>query len=467
MPTSFSQEKKLRAYLDSKQFYAPEIGNYLEVYLQFAGTSLNYKGKEGGLIGEIAVRLSVLSNDSTIASDAYRLETPFMKDSIVEDFYDLKRFVLAPGKYTLSIQLMDLNSSAIPLTANQPLVIEEFNESITLSDIQIAEVAYKGDSTSIFYKSGLVIIPRLSTFYPSELNTIPLYFELYNTNLLEEDVCALKQSIYTEKGEELIDYITYTKHTPTQVLPIFKKVDISALPTGKYTLTYTLLSRSLIELATQSYEFERSNDMDLTVYNDKIILDPRFQSSITDDSVSYYLESLIPISKSAEIKNIISTLKSKNMDDQRKHIQAFWIKTAVANPYDNWLKYKAQVQLVERIYANNFQEGFETDRGRVYLQYGAPTTIVVKENSPSEYPYEIWQYNKIQAFSNKRFIFYNPDLVNNTYRLLHSDMIGELKNPGWSNALSKRNTTNGNIDDPNQNNEKHYGGNSNDLFRQY
>jgi hypothetical protein len=91
----------------------------------------------------------------------------------------------------------------------------------------------------------------------------------------------------------------------------------------------------------------------------------------------------------------------------------------------------------------------------------------VKENSPSEYPYEIWQYNKIQAFSNKRFIFYNPDLVNNTYRLLHSDMIGELKNPGWSNALSKRNTTNGNIDDPNQNNEKHYGGNSNDLFRQY
>ncbi len=464
---SFAQEKKLRAYLDSKQFYAPEIGNYLEVYLQFAGTSLNYKGKDGGLAGEVAVRLSILSNDSTIASDAYRLETPFMKDSIIEDFYDLKRFVLAPGKYTLSIQLMDLNSAAIPLTANQPLVIEEFNESITLSDIQIAEVAYKGDSSSIFYKSGLVIIPRLSTFYPSELNTIPLYFEIYNSHLLEDDICAIKQMILSEKGEEIVTYTSYTKHDPSIVLPIFKKVDISTLPTGKYTLSYTLLSRSLIELATQTYEFERSNDLDLTVYNEKIILDPRFQASITDDSVSYYLESLIPISKSAEIKNIISTLKSKNIEDQRKHIQAFWIKTAVVNPYDNWLKYKAQVQLVERIYANNFQEGFETDRGRVYLQYGAPTTIVVKENSPSEYPYEIWQYNKIQAFSNKRFIFYNPDLVNNTYRLLHSDMIGELKNPGWSNALSKRNTTNGNIDDPNQNNEKHFGGNSNDLFRQY
>jgi len=464
---TIAQEKRLRAYLDSKQFFAPEIGNYLEVYLQFSGTSLKYKGKDSGLIGEVAVRLSVLSNDSIIASDAYRLETPFMKDSIIEDFYDLKRFVLSPGKYTLSIELMDLNSSAAALTAKQPLVIEEFNESITLSDIQIAEIAYKGDSTSVFYKSGLVIIPRLSTFYPSELNTIPLYFEMYNTQLLEDDVCALKQTILSDKGEELVDYTTFTKHTPSQVLPIFKKVDISTLPTGKYTLSYTLLSRSMIELTTQTYEFERSNDIDQTVYNEKIILDPRFQASITDDSVTYYLESLIPISKSTEIKNIISTLKTKNIEDQRKHIQAFWIKTAVANPYDNWLLYKAQVQLVERLYSNNFQEGYETDRGRVYLQFGAPTTIVVKENSPSEYPYEIWQYNKIQAFSNKRFIFYNPDLVNNTYRLLHSDMIGELKNPGWSNVLSKRNTTNGNIDDANQNNEKHYGGNSNDLFRQY
>ena len=70
-------------------------------------------------------------------------------------------------------------------------------------------------------------------------------------------------------------------------------------------------------------------------------------------------------------------------------------------------------------------------------------------------------------FSNKRFIFYNPDLVNNAYRLLHSDMLGELKNPAWPQILAKRNTYNGNVDDPNQNNVTHWGGESNDLFRQY
>lgn len=458
---------KLRTYIDNKQFFAPGVGNYLEVYLQFVGQSVHYKGKDSGLEGEIAVRMSVLIGDSVVVMDAYRLTTPFMKDSIVEDFYDVKRFVLAPGKYSLSIELMDLNSVQAPLSATLPIVIEEMNEGIAFSDIEIAELAYKGEESSPFYKSGLCIIPRLATFYPTELTTIPVYFELYNTSSLGDSVFALKQVIRNEKGIELPDYTVYTRHTTSSVVPVMRKVDISLLPSGKYTLNYTLLTRSMIELSEQSYEFDRSNDIDFSMQTESIVLDPNFQASITKDSVTYYLESLIPISRSSEVKNIISTLKSKDEEKQRKHIQAFWALTAPGNSYDAWIKYKLQVQLVERVYSNNFQEGFETDRGRVYLQYGAPTNIVQKETSPTEYPYEIWQYNKIGSFSNKRFVFYNPDLVNNAYRLLHSDMIGELKNPGWPQTLAKRNTSGGNIDDPNLFMQDKYGDNANDLFRQY
>ena len=83
------------------------------------------------------------------------------------------------------------------------------------------------------------------------------------------------------------------------------------------------------------------------------------------------------------------------------------------------------------------------------------------------YKYEIWVYDKIGVFSNKRFVFYNPDLVNNAYRLLHSDMLGELKNPAWQQILVKRNTNDGTVDDPNKFNQKAWGSNSYDLFRQY
>lgn len=466
--TSTAQDQKLKAYLDTKQFYAPEIGNYIEIYFQFAASSVKYKGVEGGLQGDLAIQLDVTDGIKTVTSDAYRLQSPLMKDSIVEDFFDLKRFALTPGKYILNIELSDINTENSPLKASVPVQIDDLSNAISISDIEVAEFAFKGDENSVFFKSGINIIPRLSTFYPTELSVIPVYLEIYNTNQLEDTVCGLKQSLVNmETGAEVPEFTVFSRHTTSSVLPILRKVDINTLPTGKYALNYTLLSRSLSELSTQQYVFERSNDLDIPWTVENMVIDPAFQASITDDSVAYYLESLIPIAKPAEIKNIISVLKLKDREQERRHIQAFWLKTAPNSAYDSWLKYKEQVQLVERLYSNNFQEGFETDRGRVYLQYGAPTNIVQRETSPTEYPYEIWQYNKIGKFSNKRFVFYNPDLVNNAYRLLHSDMIGELKNPSWPQTLSKRNTNNGNIDNPNQFLQQNWGGNSNDFFRQY
>jgi GWxTD domain-containing protein len=197
---------------------------------------------------------------------------------------------------------------------------------------------------------------------------------------------------------------------------------------------------------------------------EEIILDPNFQASITDDSLSYYLASLIPIARPAEVKSIMKTLKAKSPDLCRKHIQQFWVQTAGADASNKWLIYKKNVQLVEKNYGNNFQDGFETDRGRVYLQYGQPNTIIVRETSPAEYPYEIWHYYKIKTFSNKRFVFYNPDLVNNAYRLLHSDMVGEQQNYKWQEMLVKRNAGSTNVDSNSGNNQ--YGTNSGYYYKQ-
>jgi len=465
--TSFGQNKKLRAYLDNKQFYAPSVGNYVEFNLQFVGYSLNYVGKEGGLIGEVLVESTVTKGNDTINSEAYRLSSPLMRDSLVEDFFDLQRVKLNPGKYQYNIRLTDLNSESDPLSASAPILVEELGDAISISDIEVAEVATVGDPESIFYKSGYNIIPRLSTFYPEQLNTLPVYFEVYNSTHLADTSFKVKQSIVNAStGEEMTKNDLYTYHSTGEVVPIFRKIHLDRLTTGKYILSFTIVSNNDLELSSQSYEFERSNDLIIDISANDAILDPAFQKSITDDSLLYYLECLIPICGAQEVRNISEIAKSKDAERARKYIQVFWLSTTPDNPYEGWMKYKAQVQMVERIYANNFQEGYETDRGRVYLQYGSPTNVISREVSDSEYPYEIWRYNKIGAFSNKRFIFYNPDLVNNTYRLLHSDMIGELKNQSWPQELSKRNTRNGGVDNPNSNVIDKWGENSMDDFRQ-
>jgi GWxTD domain-containing protein len=463
-----AQETKLRVYIDNKQFYSPESGNYLEVYFQFVGHTFKYYPAESGLQSEVAVIINLFQDGQRITGDAYRLNSPVMKDSIIDDFFDLKRFAVNPGNYTLSVEISDVNSTNKPINATLPIIIDDLSKGISASDIESIEYATLSKEENVFVKSGYSIIPRLSTFFPKEITSIPIYMEFYNSNELNDTLCAVKEYIInTENGREIFQFTNYFKQHTAEVLPILRNMDISELPTGKYALNYTLLSSNLAELSTQSFLFERSNDIDYSLLTDNIILDPSFQSSISSDSVSYFLESLIPIAKPAEIKNIITVLKKETEENQRKHIQAFWSQSTPNNPYEEWMKYKGQVLLVQELYGNNFQEGFETDRGRVYLQYGSPTTIVQREVSSTEYPYEIWQYNKIGQFSNRRFIFYNPDLVNNAYRLLHSDMLGELKNPAWPQILSSRNTNKGNVDNPNQNVQDHWGGNSFDLFRQY
>lgn len=461
-------QKQLRAYVDNKQFFAPGVGNYVEFNFQFVGYSFNYVAVDGGLIADVLVETSIFDGDSVLASNAYRLNSPIMRDSIIEDFYDVQRFGLKPGNYIFNIRLTDLNSSSDPLSAEMPLRVEEMGDAVSISDIEIAEIATTGDPESIFYKSGYNIIPRLSTFYPEQLDALPIYLEVYNSGLLGDTSFRLKQTITNaQTGEKLPDFEMITEYSANDVVPVFRKIQLNKITTGTYVVQYTILSKNDAPLATQQYEFERSNDQAVDLFAGEIIIDPEFQKSIPNDSVGYYLESLIPISRAVEVKSIIELLKGNDGNAVRKYIQQYWVITAGDNAYHEWLAYKTQVQLVEKLYSNNFQEGFETDRGRVYLQYGSPTNIISREVSDMEYPYEIWQYNKIGTFSNKRFIFYNPDLVNNAYRLLHSDMIGELKNNAWPQELSKRNTRSGGIDDPNSHVIDKWGQNSLDDYNQY
>lgn len=465
-----AQKNQLKAYLDHKVFYEPSAGSYVEVHLQFLGYSLKYKGVQGGLQGEVAVQMSFISNGQVVASDAYRLNSPLMRDSVVEDFYDLRRFALKPGIYELEISLQDLISGASPMTGKQTIEVKDLGAQASLSDIQVSEVMTPTQTESTFSKSGYEMIPRISNYYTTEANSLPVYFELYNPSEGPETL-GIRQTIYKSGNytEGIESFTRFSRHEVNKVQPVIRVIDITKLQSGEYTLEYTLISKENKELAKTSYFFERSNDIADAITADNIIIDPAFQASITEDSVYFYLESLIPISGPAEVKNIISILKKKDKAQSRKYIQAYWVMSSSASmqkPYEAWMRYKAQVQLVQRLYSNNFLDGFETDRGRVYLQYGPPNNIISRETSPSEYPYEIWQYDKIKKYSNKRFVFYNPDLVNNNYRLLHSDMIGELQNYRWQQALAKRNSPNRNIDDPNDGNNDHFGGNSRELFNQ-
>ena len=135
-----------------------------------------------------------------------------------------------------------------------------------------------------------------------------------------------------------------------------------------------------------------------------------------------------------------------------------------SEPGLEWSKYKSEVKKTDQLFGTKVRRGYETDRGRIYLKYGAPNTVTDRPNEPSAYPYQIWHYYKIGKFNNKRFIFYMPDIGSNEYIVLHSNLQGEFFNNNWKVDLHRRNTPGRDVDGTQNPNDNQWGSNSNTFF---
>jgi len=152
----------------------------------------------------------------------------------------------------------------------------------------------------------------------------------------------------------------------------------------------------------------------------------------------------------------------------------FWKSRNDKDPQLMWLEYYKEVMKVNKEFGTYGLKGYDTDRGRVYLQYGPPDQRTKADVEPSAYPYEIWEYNSLydkslaltypdNKQSNKKFVFYNPDLVTNKYTLIHSTAQGEINNVRWELLIHKRDTQSNNLD--NETVPEHFGGNADDNYR--
>ena len=80
-----------------------------------------------------------------------------------------------------------------------------------------------------------------------------MYFEVYNTDKGNDSIYVIKQSLWDKKeNNELEEYTIYSKIKTNAVIPTFKIVDISEIPTGKYLLKYELINRQQEIIARQS-----------------------------------------------------------------------------------------------------------------------------------------------------------------------------------------------------------------------
>ena len=223
---SFSQGTKLKTYLDTKQFYAPNVGNYLEIYMQFVSYSVVYKNEGTGLKAKVLISVEISDSSKTVFNDRYVLESPEAIDSIQDDFYEVLRAQLNPGKYSMKINLLDVNKEDSEISGLLPISIEDFSKNTKISDVLIAEYAYPSDQQTNFDKSGYHIIPMLSSFYGTDSKTLPVYLELYGTETISDSTFQLSHRIINMKdASEIPGYTRTSTLHKSSVVPVFETIN--------------------------------------------------------------------------------------------------------------------------------------------------------------------------------------------------------------------------------------------------
>lgn len=464
--------KNLIAYFSYNTFYSPADGPFVETYLAVNGASVQMKlNDKGKYFGAVEITMIFMRDTQIVDFKKYTLLSPDVIDTnkIEFNFIDQQRFSLPNGIYTLELKIRDAHAGTKPFDNYQEIVVNYPNDEICFSGIQLVESYSKTLKQNILSKSGLDLVPNISGFYPESVKKLSFYSELYNSDVAFGKDSKFLINYFIESYETktaLGNYKSFKKYDAQSVSVVFGEFDISNLPSGNYYLVIEARNRENSLISHSKKFFQRSNPMAQLVLADLSALDVEntFVSKIkTKDSLLIAIACLYPISSEIEKIYADNQVKSNDILLMQRYLYNFWQTRNPVDPGKAFYAYSLEVAKVDHAYKTNIKRGYETDRGRTYLKYGPPNVIADRYNEPSSYPYEIWHYYKLDVQRNKKFVFYNPDLVTNDFELIHSDALGEIANYSWQMLINKRNTVNRDLDE--KGGSDHWGSKSEEIFK--
>ncbi len=466
------------ARLNHALFSDPTTGTYIETHLTINSRSITFiKDKISGKYhGKVGVLLVFERNNAIIKADKYLLSSPFVDSLNKVDFYftDLQRYPLDTGSYTLKIKLLDAYDSTNTANANTSFAIKTHAKVPWFSDAFFVE-NIASSTNSKLTRSGFDLKPYVSSMYLEGNDTLRYYLEFYNTQKMGLDSTYLLNTFVSLENNTLPigGFTKYKKmNSKNGTWPIFDAFLINTLTAGNYQINFEIKDRNNKILHQKTVPFQRTLlAKPITNYEEKLKT-AEFENSFVmyfkGDQILDQVKSVRPIATDFERSHLDRIAKYSKTDTtlQRRFLLTFWEDRNKTNPRDEWEKYNLEVVKVNQNFSTKQYRGYETERGRVYLKYGAPNSRNQSTHEANAYPYEIWWYYNLKNQRNVRFVFYNPDLVTDNFVLLHSEAFGEPSNPQWRFEIMKRSTpTGGSLDHQDLMRFKGWGNNMDDIFR--
>ncbi|MBA3899162.1 MAG: GWxTD domain-containing protein, partial [Bacteroidetes bacterium] len=376
--------KSVEAYFNYCTFYAPNGGPFIETYLSVIGNSLSHQKIGNKKQAKVEITLVFKKGEKIVDFKKFNLSGPEVDEASAElpNFIDQQRFSLQNGVYELEVEIKDLNApDGQKLSVTEQLTIDIPDNDIIFSDIQLVESFKKTEKQNILSKSGYDLIPYVSFFYPKSLTNLTFYVEVYNTSKVlgvDEKFLINYYIESAEKNVKLSNYNSFSRKSSADVAILLGDFPIDKLISGNYNLVLEARNKNNELLSQKKLFIQRSNSgVELNI-NDlaSVEVEQTFVSKMNNnDSLVDFIRSIRPISSSLERTFADNQLKSSDLKLKQQFFYNFWFSHNPLDPEKAWLDYYENVKVVNAKYGSRIRRGYDSDRGRIYLQYGEPNTI--------------------------------------------------------------------------------------------
>lgn len=440
----FSKAQGLQTYFDYGSFYSPQSGNYIETYFTFIGKTLELKvNDKEELQGVVGITMEFRNSDSLVFQTRYQLAGVSSKDSSLaqSNFIDVQRIPLKEGNYAFYLKIKDENSTREAYEFTDNISIQRKKDDIDFGHIQFVDQLKETKEPNYLTKSGYDVTPYTNDFFPLNMDRLKFYTEIYNASKVFGDSSKYLLQYFvenTDSDSKIKSTLRSSRMNSESVNVIFGTLNLSQIPSGNYNVVLEVRDRQNELIASTKRMFQRSNpgvslsNEDLSALNIEASFVEQMKSV---DTLTEAIKSLRPISDVQEIEFADNQLERADRELMQQYFLNFWKRRYPHTPEEKWLKYAEQVNLVQKLYGTRAMKGYQTDRGRVYLKYGKPSSQRNYDVMRGK-PYELWQYYRVGKQSNVRFVFVNENPSTRIYRLKHSDAIGEPTDPTWRQKVN-------------------------------
>ena len=422
------------AYSDSTSLF--------ELDYQFAEQGLSYVDKGKGPTGSLYLRFVLLDEKGSkaLATDWITATPAPSEKQEPRDLLGVKYFELRPGRYSAELYFEDLGKPEHRDSTTFLLVVRSFaGRKLQLSDIEMIseDVNATTDAANPFYKNGWAVIPSPAGQVVPPFLLLTTYVEIYNAQQIPTSEFNVSYSLADSTGKIFYQQDKQLKRPESATMLDINRIDLTELPSGTYYLLIKAVN-GLRVAATDSAVVVKPISV-INPEKDAALAEARRRTPAVTDVVDPIYAGKTEAELEEEFQKIryiavnaeIDAWKQvSGVDARGRFLTMFWLRRdpTPGTPLNEYREdYFARVEVARVSYrAPMAKKGWDSDRGRILLQYGKPDGI---DRHPSDYnrkPYEVWTYSR----DNMVFVFVDRAQTG-TYALVHSNAKSEPRDENW------------------------------------